>query len=88
MAIASDHKVIQDGLYRIVRHPSYAGSLLSSIGLGLAFQNGLSFAVVLLLAIAAISYRISVEEDALTTALGDEYRRYAARTKRLVPGIY
>lgn len=88
VAIASDHKVIQDGVYGIVRHPSYSGSLISSIGLGLAFGNWLSFAVVVLLAIAGISYRISVEEHALTAALGDEYRNYAARTKRLIPGIY
>ena len=88
MAIASDHKVIQHGLYAVVRHPSYAGSLLSSIGLGFAFVNWLSLVVVVAFAIAGIAYRISVEEHALTSALGDEYRHYAARTKRLVPGIY
>jgi protein-S-isoprenylcysteine O-methyltransferase Ste14 len=88
VAIATDHKVIQHGLYSVVRHPSYAGSLLSSIGLGLGFVNWASFAAVVLFAIAAISYRISVEEAALTGALGDEYRQYAARTKRLIPGIY
>ena len=88
VAIASDHKVIQHGVYRIVRHPSYAGSLLCSIGLGLAFVNWLSFVAVLLFALAGLAYRISVEEDALTSALGDEYRQYAARTKRLIPGVY
>ncbi|HUJ14578.1 MAG TPA: isoprenylcysteine carboxylmethyltransferase family protein [Thermoanaerobaculia bacterium] len=88
VAIASDHKVIQSGLYHVVRHPSYAGSLLSSFGLGLAFCNWISFAVVVSFALAGIAYRISVEEDALTSALGDEYREYAARTKRLIPGIY
>lgn len=88
VAIASDHKVIDTGLYGIVRHPSYAGSLLASTGLGAAFCNWLSFAVVVLFAIAGIAYRISVEEQALTGALGDDYRRYASRTKRLIPGLY
>ena len=88
VAIASDHKVIQHGLYGVVRHPSYSGSLLSSIGLGFAFVNWLSLVVVVAFALAGIAYRISVEEHALTSALGDEYRQYAARTKRLVPGIF
>lgn len=88
VAIAADHKVVDTGLYGIVRHPSYAGSLLSSLGLGLAFTNWLSLAVVLAFAVSGIAYRISVEESALTTALGDDYRRYAARTKRLIPGVF
>ena len=88
VAIASDHKVIQHGIYGIVRHPSYSGSLLSSLGLGLAFLNWLSFAVVVTLAVAAITYRIRVEEAALVGALGDAYRAYAARTKRLLPGVF
>ncbi|HKB78365.1 MAG TPA: isoprenylcysteine carboxylmethyltransferase family protein [Thermoanaerobaculia bacterium] len=88
VAIAPDHKVIQHGLYRFVRHPSYSGSLLSSTGLGLAFGNWLSLAAVVLFALAGVAYRVSVEERALIDALGDEYRAYAARTKRLIPGIY
>lgn len=88
VAIAPDHEVIQSGLYGVVRHPSYAGSLISSIGLGLAFLNWISFAIVASLAVAGIAYRIHVEEQALIGALGDEYLSYAARTKRLIPGIY
>jgi protein-S-isoprenylcysteine O-methyltransferase Ste14 len=88
VAIARDHKVIQSGLYGVVRHPSYAGSLLSSIGLGLAFMNWASFAAIVLLSILGLSYRIAVEEKALIDALGDEYREYARRTKRLIPGVF
>ena len=88
VAIANDHKVIDHGVYGIVRHPSYAGSLLSFIGLGLAFVNWLSLAVVVVCTTAGLAYRIAVEEEALTAALGDEYRAYAARTKRLIPGMF
>ena len=88
VAIAKDHKVIDHGIYALVRHPSYSGMLLSMIGLGLAFMNWLSFAICVVLAIVALSYRISVEERALIEALGDDYRAYAARTKRLIPGVY
>ncbi len=88
VAIAKDHKVIDHGLYGVVRHPSYAGTLLSFIGLGFAFLNWLSLAACVVFAVIGLSYRISVEERALTEALGDAYRSYAARTKRLIPGIY
>jgi protein-S-isoprenylcysteine O-methyltransferase Ste14 len=33
-------------------------------------------------------WRIHIEEQALTAALGQAYRDYASRTKRLVPLIY
>lgn len=88
VAIAKDHKVIDTGLYGIVRHPSYAGSLISFIGLGLAFMNWLSFAVVVLGTAFGIGYRVFEEERALTTTLGDGYRAYAARTKRFIPGVF
>jgi protein-S-isoprenylcysteine O-methyltransferase Ste14 len=38
--------------------------------------------------LVAYTLRISVEEKALFQSLGEEYRRYAERTKRLVPGIF
>jgi protein-S-isoprenylcysteine O-methyltransferase Ste14 len=88
VAIAADQKVIQTGPYRFVRHPSYAGSLLSSTGLGLAFLNWISFAVVVIFSFTGIAYRIAVEEQALMSGLGDDYREYAARTKRLIPGVF
>jgi protein-S-isoprenylcysteine O-methyltransferase Ste14 len=37
---------------------------------------------------AALLYRISVEERALTEAFGLEYLQYSQETKRLIPGIY
>ena len=88
VAIAKDHKVIDRGLYGIVRHPSYAGSLISFFGLGLAFVNWLSLAILIIGPAIGIAYRIGVEEQALIGALGDDYRKYATRTKRLIPGVF
>jgi protein-S-isoprenylcysteine O-methyltransferase Ste14 len=88
VAIANDHKVIDSGLYGIVRHPSYAGSLISFFGLGLAFVNWLSLAILIIGPAVGLAYRIRVEEQALIGALGDDYRAYASRTKRLIPGVF
>jgi protein-S-isoprenylcysteine O-methyltransferase Ste14 len=88
VAIAKDHKVIDTGLYAIVRHPAYFGSFVSFLGLGLAFVNWLSLAVMLTVPGLAIAHRMRIEERALVDALGDQYRAYALRTKRLIPGVF
>jgi len=36
VGVRQDHKVIENGPYRFVRHPAYSGSLLTMVGLGLA----------------------------------------------------
>ena len=88
VAIASDHRVVDDGPYRWVRHPSYTGAIVAFAGFGICLGNWLSLALLVVLVGWAFARRIVVEEAALTAALGDAYRAYAARTRRLVPGVY
>jgi protein-S-isoprenylcysteine O-methyltransferase Ste14 len=88
VSIHTDHRVIEHGIYRVIRHPSYAGALVSFIGLGIAFMNWISLAVMILGTLIGFSYRIAIEERELIAALGDDYRNYAARTKRLIPGVF
>jgi protein-S-isoprenylcysteine O-methyltransferase Ste14 len=88
VAIRKDHRLITGGIYRIVRHPAYAGLLLSFLGLGITFANIISLAVIFLPICSAFLYRIRVEEKVLGTRFGDEYVRYAQSTKRIIPGLY
>ena len=88
VAIAADHKVVDTGPYRLVRHPSYAGALVAFLGLGICFENTASLVVIVVPITLAFLRRIAVEEAALTRALGSEYSAYAARTKRLIPWVY
>lgn len=87
VAIHADHAVVDTGLYRYVRHPSYAGLLLAFLGLGVFFRNWLSVLVLVVPITLAILNRIRTEEAALRTALGDAYASYCERTRRLVPWI-
>lgn len=87
VAVMHDHRVIDSGPYRYVRHPSYSGLLLAFLGLGLFFNNWLSLAIIVVPVTLALLYRIRVEEGALRAVFGAEYADYCARTKRLVPGI-
>ena len=88
VSIASDHRVVDDGPYRWVRHPSYTGAIVAFAGFGICLGNWLSLALLVVAIGWAFARRMAVEEAALTEALGDDYRAYAARTRRLVPGVY
>jgi protein-S-isoprenylcysteine O-methyltransferase len=88
VAIASDHRLVEGGPYRFVRHPSYTGSLLAFLGLGICMCNWGSLAALLVPTLLVFLRRIHVEEAALTAAFGDQYRDYMRRTKRLIPALY
>jgi protein-S-isoprenylcysteine O-methyltransferase len=88
VSISTEHKVIDSGPYRYVRHPTYAGALLAFLGLGFCFGNWLSILFMTVPIIAAFLWRIRIEESALIDALGEDYRAYAQRTKRLIPFVY
>jgi protein-S-isoprenylcysteine O-methyltransferase len=88
VAIAADHRLIDTGPYRFVRHPSYTGALMAFFGLALCLANWLSLLVAVLPIFLVFLWRMHVEEDALLHAFGDRYRDYMKRTKRLVPPVY
>ena len=88
VSIREGHELVNRGMYRFVRHPSYTGSLLSFFGIGLTFANWLSVLVIFVPVLWAFIYSIRVEEQALATHFGDEYVRYCRTTRRLVPGIF
>jgi len=88
VAIAADHRVVDTGPYRLIRHPAYTGSLLSYVGLGLCAGNAVSLGVLVVPIAVAFLRRIAVEEAALASALGPSYLDYMGRTKRLIPFVY
>ena len=86
--VSSDQPVVTSGPYRLLRHPSYTGALLAEIGTGLLYGNWAGLAVLILLTLAMILWRIRVEEKALFTGLDNEYSAYAAGRKRIVPLLW
>jgi protein-S-isoprenylcysteine O-methyltransferase Ste14 len=88
VAITDVAKLKTDGLYEIVRHPSYLGLLLIIIGFSATMNSFSSFLVLLVPVFTAVLYRISVEEKVLISEFGDNYSAYRSKTKKLIPGIY
>jgi protein-S-isoprenylcysteine O-methyltransferase Ste14 len=85
VAVQSGQKVVDSGPYRYIRHPSYTGTLLTQLGIGLALGNWAGMLALLVCVAIAYAYRISVEEKALVAALGEPYRQYMQRTRRIIP---
>lgn len=87
VAIQPGHTLVTDGIYGVIRNPSYLGLLINGIGWVLAFRSivGLALAVFLL---PTLVVRIRAEEALLRLHFGDAYDAYYARTSRLIPGIY
>jgi protein-S-isoprenylcysteine O-methyltransferase len=88
VAIAASHRLIETGPYRFVRHPSYTGALMAFLGLALCLANWASLVILLAPVFLVFLRRMHVEEAALLQALGDQYRDYMRRTKRLIPAVY
>ncbi len=84
--VAANRGVKTNGLYRIVRHPMYAGYMICHLGF-LLTQPSVYNLGVYLLTWTFLGLRIAAEERVL---LQDEkYREMATRVRyRLIPGVY
>ncbi|QKG26811.1 isoprenylcysteine carboxyl methyltransferase [Actinomadura verrucosospora] len=79
------HRVVTGGVYRAVRHPAYAGMLLANLAFTCFFLTPLSAAAFVLL-VAAVAWRIRVEERAMWDVPG--YPPYAAGRARVLPKVW
>ena len=87
VAIQPVHTLVTGGIYGVIRHPSYLGLLINSLGWSLAFRSGVGVLLTVLL-IPPLLARIDAEENLLYSQFGDDYNTYRSRTSRVIPGIY
>jgi protein-S-isoprenylcysteine O-methyltransferase Ste14 len=87
VAIQPEHRLMTSGLYGIIRHPSYLGLFVLTLGWGLAFRSGVGVIIAVLMLVVVLA-RIKAEERLLSETFGAEYDAYRARTWRLIPYVY
>src|SRR6266446_7277317 len=87
VAIQPGHTLVTSGVYRVIRHPSYLGLLINSLGWSLAFRSAVGVLLTVLLILPLLA-RIKAEENLLYSQFGDDYNTYRSHTWRLIPGIY
>ena len=88
VSIRPDHRIVRDGPYRWLRHPSYTGALATFYGFALCLGDIAAALVVILPVTLVFLWRIRVEEAVLAQAFPDDYPAYTRQTKRLLPGIW
>ena len=81
------HEVITDGPYSIVRHPLYLFSFIGAIGIGLASDNMLVLAALVIFYLSYYPLTILSEEKTLTKKFGQAYIDYAKCTPRFLPKL-
>jgi protein-S-isoprenylcysteine O-methyltransferase Ste14 len=87
VAIQPGHELVTVGVYRVIRHPSYLGLLVSSLGWAFAFRSAVGVLLAALL-VPPLLARIRAEEALLRAQFGGKYEAYCSRTSRLIPGLY
>jgi len=81
------HQVVSGGPYRWIRHPGYAGALLSYLATPLFLDSVWAFLPIAFL-IIILAIRTNLEDRTLQDEL-EGFRDYASRVRyRLVPGVW
>lgn len=81
-------RLVTSGLYNVVRHPAYSGSILSLLGVALTFRSIAAVCIVFLSCFICYNIRICIEEKAMEEQFGERYIMYKRNTCRLVPYIF
>ena len=71
VAIQPEHRLVTSGLYRVIRHPSYLGLFVLTLGWGLAFRSGVGVIIAVLMLVVVLA-RIEAEERLLSETFGAE----------------
>ena len=85
--VEENQKVVDTGLYAVVRHPMYSATVLMFLAMPLVLGSPISF-IIMLGYIPVIAKRIRNEEEVLTNGL-DGYKEYKTRVKhKVLPFIW
>ena len=88
LRVNEGRRLIQEGIYRKLRHPSYFGMIFSFLGLPLAFCSLYGALYMVLIGVPSLLFRINLEERFLVDEFGDEYIEYRKHSYKFIPFIY
>lgn len=85
LEVREDHALVENGVYRYIRHPMYAAFWLWGIAQALLLHNwicGISYLVSFL---PMYLFRVPQEEQMMLDTFGEQYQQYITRTGRVLP---
>jgi protein-S-isoprenylcysteine O-methyltransferase Ste14 len=83
--VYEDHRLVQSGVYSVVRHPIYASMIALLLATGLLRAPLTVCAIALVLMIAGTEIRIHAEERLLAERFGQQFADYRARVPAYLP---
>jgi protein-S-isoprenylcysteine O-methyltransferase Ste14 len=83
--IRENHQFVQSGPFRWVRHPTYFSMILELLAFGLITNAAYTIALVAIIFVPTLIFRIRIEEMALVAKFGDAYKNYQMNTPALIP---
>jgi protein-S-isoprenylcysteine O-methyltransferase Ste14 len=86
--IDNEQKIVKDGPYKYIRHPSYTGSILTLLGISISFRSPFGIIATIIISALVYGFRIQIEEKALEKSFGLSYEDYKKQTWRLIPHIW
>jgi protein-S-isoprenylcysteine O-methyltransferase Ste14 len=81
-------RVYTEGLFRFAVHINYTGDVIWVLGLALIARSPWGIAIPAALFCFFAFYNVPILDRHLTEKYGDEFRDYASRTAKMVPGIW
>jgi protein-S-isoprenylcysteine O-methyltransferase Ste14 len=88
LEVRDDHSLVTSGVYSRVRHPMYSAFWLWALAQALLLPNWIAGPAGLVGFGTLFFLRVGREERLMSAIFGEDYRRYMARTSRIVPGLY
>jgi len=88
LEVREQHQLVTHGIYRRIRHPMYLAFFLYSLGQALALPNWVAGPSYLAAFGLLFALRLGPEERMMREQFGADYDAYAARTSRLIPGVW
>lgn len=86
IVVYKNHKVVDKGLYRIVRHPFYTSQIMQDLFAGIALSNWIILLLTILFEIPLYIARTNLEEKLLIKNLLD-YENYQKRVGKWLPKL-
>jgi protein-S-isoprenylcysteine O-methyltransferase Ste14 len=88
LTVQEDQIVVRNALYSRIRHPIYAGGILSRQSWALVWGAPIVLLVGALADLLLIGWRIKTEEAMMLDRFGEPYNYYVLQTHRLIPGVW
>jgi protein-S-isoprenylcysteine O-methyltransferase Ste14 len=83
----SNHELITNGLYKIIRHPIYTGLIILFVGNAVIVGDYRAILSVLIVVISFV-FKLKKEEKLMKGLFGEQYQKYKQKTNALIPYLY